>query len=193
MKRSWFVATLAGMGLLALAPMSQATVILFNVTLSGSAESPPNASPATGSALLQFDTLAHTLDFHVEFSDLITPTTAAHLHCCVGPPGVASVVVSLLAGFPIGATSGIYDGVFDLTSTGSFSSSFVAANGGTAAGAEAALLAGMLAGESYLNIHTTAFPGGEIRGFAAVTSVAEPATLALLAFGLVLIGAARRR
>ena len=32
------------------------------------------------------------------------------------------------------------------------------------ASAEAALFAGLRAGQSYLNIHTTTFPGGEIRG-----------------------------
>jgi hypothetical protein len=45
----------------------------------------------------------------------------------------------------------------------------VTANGGTTAGAEAALLAGLEAGQAYLNIHTTMFPGGEIRGFLAST------------------------
>ena len=36
---------------------------------------------------------------------------------------------------------------------------------GTVAGADAALVSGIAAGKTYLNIHTTNFPGGEIRGF----------------------------
>jgi len=39
------------------------------------------------------------------------------------------------------------------------------ANGGTVASAEPVLLAGLSAGDAYLNIHTTNFTGGEIRGF----------------------------
>jgi len=56
----------------------------------------------------------------------------------------------------------------DLTLPSSYSSAFLTANGGTTASAEAALLAGLAAGQAYLNIHTTVVPGGEIRGFLAV-------------------------
>jgi CHRD domain len=47
----------------------------------------------------------------------------------------------------------------------SYNPAFVTANGGTTATAEAALLAGLAAGEAYLNIHTDNFTAGEIRGF----------------------------
>lgn len=51
-----------------------------------------------------------------------------------------------------------------MTDASSYNPAFVAAHGGTVPGAEAALLTGLLAGQAYLNIHTTMFPGGEIRG-----------------------------
>jgi hypothetical protein len=41
---------------------------------------------------------------------------------------------------------------------------FIAANGGTVATAEAALVAGIIGGLSYFNIHTSEFAPGEIRG-----------------------------
>jgi hypothetical protein len=44
-------------------------------------EFPPNASPGTGFASVEIDTLANTLALHVGFSDLIGTTMAAHIHC----------------------------------------------------------------------------------------------------------------
>ena len=52
-----------------------------------------------------------------------------------------------------------------MTAPASYNPAFVTAHGGTAASAAAALLAGLEAGQAYLNIHTTTHPGGEIRGF----------------------------
>jgi hypothetical protein len=94
-------------------------------------------------------------------------------------------------GFPLGVTSGTYDMTFDLTDPITYNPAFVAANGGTVEGAEAALLAGLAAGEAYLNIHTTVVPGGEIRGF--LHAVPEPSGLVLAAVGGGFVLAALRR
>jgi hypothetical protein len=81
-------------------------------------------------------------------------------------------------------TSGSYDHTLDMTMASSYNPAFVTDHGGTIPSAEAALLASMKAGTSYLNIHTTLNPGGEIRGF--LTAVPEPSSLVLLgALGLV--------
>ena len=75
-----------------------------------------------------------------------------------------------------------------------FDPAFLAANGGTAQSAASALLTGMNANEAYVNIHTTAFPNGEIRGFVVAAPVPEPAEWALLAGGLgALLWMGRRR
>jgi hypothetical protein len=54
-----------------------------------------------------------------------------------------------------------------MTQASSWNPAYITANGGTPASAEAAMLAGIAAGNAYLNIHTTNNPGGEIRGFLA--------------------------
>jgi hypothetical protein len=79
---------------------------------------------------------------------------------------------------------------FDLTMANSYNPAFVTAEGGVA-NAEAALVAGLLAGETYINIHTTMFPGGEIRGF--LSAVPEPSTWAMMLLGFLGLGFAFRQ
>lgn len=164
---------------------AQAVPIVYQATLSGAAENPPNASPGTGTALVTYDPVAQTLAYDVIFDDLTGTTTMAHIHCCVDAPGNVGVATTTpsFPGFPLGVTSGSFMALFDLTLSSSFNPAFITANGGTVAGAEAALAAGLADGRAYFNIHTSTFGGGEIRGF--LTSVPEPATLLLLGLGLV--------
>jgi hypothetical protein len=172
-------------------------VKVYNVTLSGPAESPPNASPGVGTATVTVDTVAQTMTVDVSFSGLTSNTTASHIHCCTatsgtGTAGVATQTPTFVS-FPLGVTSGTYSHTFDMTLAGSYNPAFITANGGTTASAFAALLAGIDAGKAYLNIHTTNVPSGEIRGFlvaapTAVTSApAAPAEVpeadTLLLFG----------
>lgn len=181
--------------LLAATAMSQAQVFTFGASLSGPAEAPPNASPATGTALVAYDAGAKTLKIDVTFFGLTGPTTVAHIHGATVNPfsGTAGVAVSpgTFPGFPAGVTAGAYSHVFDLTQTSTFTTAFQNANGGTVAGAEAGLFAAMQSGRTYVNLHTTAFPGGEIRGF--LTPVPEPATTAAIAGGVLGAFAIARR
>jgi hypothetical protein len=147
----------------------------------------------TGTAFVTFDAAADKMRIRFSYSGLSGLTTVAHIHCCVAPPGTVGVAVQApsLPGFVTGVSAGSYVRMFDQASTAIYGGAFLSAAGGTAAGAEAALLAGLLSGQAYLNVHSTTFRPGEIRGF--FTQVPEPATAALLGSALLGFAALRRR
>lgn len=188
---TWLTGTALGL----FAEVACAAVIGYAAVLDGASEAPPNASPGQGLATVTIDTTAHTMRIEATFSDLLAATTVAHIHCCTAAAGTGTAppasAVPTLPGFPVDVVSGIYDELFDLTDASSWNPAFIASHGGTVAGAESALLAGLAGGTAYFNIHTAQFPGGEIRGF-LTSQVPEPASGALVLFGLVSLGMALR-
>lgn len=109
--------------------------ITFKATLNGASESTPNASTATGAATLTFNTT--TKIFTISVTHTTATPTNGHIH--KGAIGVSGSPV-----FP-----------FD-----SFTSPITYTSVALDASQEADLNAGLY----YVNIHTAAFPGGEIRG-----------------------------
>lgn len=177
------------------APVSQAQLFSFSAFLDGISEAPPNASIAVGVANVAYDQGAHTLQIDVTFSGLTGTVMAAHIHAptTVGFTGTAGVAVipGTLTGFPTLVTSGTYSQLFDLTAPSTYTSTFLTSGGGTTTGAENLLFASMNEGKAYLNIHTTTFGGGEIRGFLA--PVPEPVSTSLATAGLLGAAALARR
>lgn len=182
-------AFLAGSLLVAGIPAFAATV--YTTTLAGSNEVPPVASVGTGMSTVTLD--GNSLAVDLSFSGLGTATVMGHIHCCSGVGVNSPVAIPFMAaaGFPLGVTSGTYSQTFALDSASSYMAGFITANGGSVASAQAAFLAGLNSGQTYVNVHTTANPGGEIRG--QLSAVPEPSAMLLGGGALAALAILRRR
>ena len=110
----------------------------FKATLDGKSEVPANTSAGTGSADLDYDAASKKLSWKVTYSGLSGPATAAHFHGPAESGKNAGVAVAI----PNAGSSPV-EGSATLTD---------------------AQAADLEAGKYYVNIHTAANPGGEIRG-----------------------------
>jgi Ca2+-binding RTX toxin-like protein len=143
----------------------------FSASANGAQEVPPNGSSATASLTAALsrgnDALAFSLDIvgldlGGQIAGSSNDISAIHFHN--GAPGVSGGIVF---GF-VGAPNNDMDGDTDISAPGfNVSGEWDAAEGqGTSLTAQ---IGNLLAGNLYVNIHTQAFSGGEIRG--QVTSV----------------------
>lgn len=135
----------------------------FRAHLSGKSEVPPAATNAQGQVIFQLRD--GELSFKLIAAN-INNILQAHIHC--GSAGVNGPVVAFL--YPPGPPPMLIPGRFaGVLSTGTLTNADVRpapdsdlCPGGV--GDFDDLIAKMRAGETYTNVHTTAFPGGEIRG-----------------------------
>jgi hypothetical protein len=177
------------------APAAHAATMTFGGVLSGANEAPPNNSLAAGTVEVLLDPTAQTIQIVASFFDLTTPDVAAHIHCCAPlgtNVGVATTLPSF-AGFPLGVTDGAYlSPLFSLQDPTFYNPAFVTQEGGLPQ-AETALIAGIENEQAYFNIHTTQFPGGEIRTQLLPKGVPESSTWAMMLVGFAGLGYAAFR
>ena len=125
----------------------------YKAMLSGTKEVPAVMTPAMGEATFMLSPDGTMLTYTLTVSN-ITNVTASHIH--LAPAGVnGAVVVGLFGGGKVGTFTGVL-------AEGTITSANL---GGSLAGMPlSALIDQMNAGNTYVNVHTMANPGGEIRG-----------------------------
>ena len=110
----------------------------MKATLDGASEVPANTSAGKGTADIDYDAASKKLTWKLTYSGLTGPATAAHFH----GPAEAGKNAGVAVAIP-GATASPAEGSATLTD---------------------AQAAELMAGKFYVNVHTAANPGGEIRG-----------------------------
>ena len=113
------------------------TMVPMKASLSGAQEVPPVTSPATGTLEASLNKDTNVLTWRMNYSGLTGPATAAHF------PGPASM----------GQNAGVVVPLASATSPSAGQATLTAAQ-----------VADLSAGKWYVNVHTAANPGGEIRG-----------------------------
>lgn len=158
----------------------QAAIVTLTSTLNGGNSAPANKSTATGTALMSFDDMTNLFDLSINVTGL-TKTTLTNSHIHLGASGVnGGIIFNLGAGTSPNWTNTASG--MSLALTGQLFPTGLGDINKTA----------LLAGNTYLNIHTTTFGSGEIRG--QLTAVPLPAAAWLLGSGLIgLMGAASRK
>jgi hypothetical protein len=122
---------------LAFATPSMAAMMNFHASLNGKGEVPANTTAGTGTVTATYDTASKKLTWKGTYSGLTGPATAAHFH---GPA-------------PAGKNAGVMVPIAPATSPLEGSA--------TLNDAQAKAL---MDGDMYVNVHTAANKGGEIRG-----------------------------
>lgn len=130
---------------------------LFFAELSGANENPPVNTDTTGEAKFRLSRGGDTLQFELKIEDgedIITGA-GAHIHCG-GPTANGPIAAYLAAGSPAPG----FDGDIQLEASLNDQNVEPTPCGGTLE----ELVASMRAGNTYVNVHSAANPGGEIRG-----------------------------
>lgn len=121
--------------------------VTYAAELRGSNEVPPNSSTAFGGAFITFDPINSSLTWEVNTNGIISPTLS-HIHKQVAGQN-GNVLINFATG-PSQIPNGRTNGTIDVSSLDPSD--------------KTALSSASTAGGYYVNVHSSAFGGGEIRG-----------------------------
>jgi len=139
---------------MAMASSANAEIIRFTAALSGGNETPVVLTGSFGSATVTLDTATQTVSWNIDIWNLPSGINNAHFH--VGAPGVAGPTVVNIP-FPATASND-----FNLTGSATTATAGLRPDQGIRSWDD--FLQSLVGGQTYINIHTQVFGGGEIRG-----------------------------
>lgn len=133
--------------------------------LQGFEEVPATATPATGRFTAQINQAASSISYELSYTGLQGSITQSHIH--FGQEGVNGGIViflcSNLGNGPAG-TQACPASPGTISGTATADNVIAAAAQGISPGQMHKVLRAIRSGIAYVNVHTTLFPGGEIRG-----------------------------
>jgi hypothetical protein len=138
------------------------TATTLNAVLSATQEVPPTTSTATGTATVTVDAAKTTINVTLNTAGL-TNVISSHIH--FGKAGANGGILFSLFKSPD-------DGTFPATLTKTLTSANFTADTANGINTFADAIAAILAGNTYVNVHTQANQGGEIRGQIGPVSLA---------------------
>ena len=141
--------------LLVSAAQAQAQTITFNAQLNGGNEPTPVVTGSVGTAVVTWNTTTRTGTYRVDVYNMPVGTTASHIH--VGASNVGGPVVINFTVPPGGISN-------DFALSGTFACSDLVARAAQGINSCEDFEQALLLGNTYVNVHSTANPGGEIRG-----------------------------
>jgi CHRD domain len=135
---------------------AQAQTITFNAQLSGGNEVPVVVTGSAGTAVVTWNTATKTGTYRVDVYNMPVGTTASHIH--VGAIGAATGPVVINFTVPTGGISN------DYALSGTFACSDVVNRPAQGINSCEDFEQSLLLNNTYVNVHSTANTGGEIRG-----------------------------
>lgn len=118
---------------------ARAQTVQFHATLAGTSEVPPKQTEASGTATATLDRGTKILTYDITYQGLSGPASAMHFHGPAGPSQNSGVQVPI----PAPLTSPVH---------------------GTTAALSDQQVQQLMDNKWYVNVHTKANPGGELRG-----------------------------
>ncbi len=145
---------IAGLFVLLVSSQAQAQTVNFTAALSGGNENPGVVTGSVGTGTVSINLATQAVTYRMDVYNMPVGVTAAHFH--VGAHGVNGPVV---VNTPVVANTSN-----DFAISGTASATDLTARAAQGINSWEDFVQALLLGNIYLNVHSTANPGGEIRG-----------------------------